>query len=72
MKSSSYVPQIIYTSRTHQQLKQVVGELKRFPFCVNMTVLSSREQTCVNVDLKELKGKDKGFECRKRLVNANQ
>ena len=61
MKSCSFIPPIIYTSRTHQQLKQVVGELKKFPFGINMTVLSSREQTCVNADLKQLKGKDKGF-----------
>lgn len=26
------IPQILYTSRTHQQLKQSISELKKFPY----------------------------------------
>jgi hypothetical protein len=28
----SDLPQILYTSRTHQQLKQTIFELKKFPY----------------------------------------
>lgn len=31
-------------------------------------MLSSREQSCVNTELKELGGRDKGFECRRRVA----
>ena len=39
---------IIYASRTHSQLSQVIGELKHSGYSINMTVMGSREQLCVN------------------------
>lgn len=38
---------VIYASRTHTQLSQLVGELKRLPYAPKMTVLASREKCCV-------------------------
>ncbi|KAH0786510.1 Fanconi anemia group J protein isoform X2 [Histomonas meleagridis] len=37
-----------YTSRTHQQLKQLVGELKKLPYHPQMTILASRKRICLN------------------------
>lgn len=39
---------IWYTSRTHTQLKQLVGELKKLPYRPQMTMLSSRKRICLN------------------------
>lgn len=52
-------PQIIYASRTHAQLKQVVGELNKLCYQVKLAILSSRDQSCANEDLKLLRGQDK-------------
>ena len=52
-------PQIIYASRTHAQLKQVVKELNTLCYKVKIAILGSRDQTCINNDLKQLKGPDR-------------
>ena len=39
---------IIYASRTHSQLQQVVRELKKTRYRPDMVVLGSREQMCIN------------------------
>ncbi|EAY21613.1 helicase, putative [Trichomonas vaginalis G3] len=44
---------IIYTSRTHTQLKQVISEYKRLPYKVQMTVLASRKRLCINDEVRE-------------------
>ena len=41
-------PSIIYASRTHSQLKQVMGELKRTAYAPRAVVLGSRAQLCAN------------------------
>lgn len=50
------LPTIIYASRTHSQLHQVMGELKRTSFArsVRTTVLSSRQQTCRHDVVKQI------------------
>lgn len=40
-------PKIFYTSRTHQQLKQIITEFKRLPYHPKMSVLSSRSNLCI-------------------------
>jgi regulator of telomere elongation helicase 1 len=47
---------IIYASRTHSQLAQVVGELKSTSYKPRMTVLGSRDQLCVHEKISKLKG----------------
>ena len=49
---------IIYASRTHAQLQQVVQELKRTAYAPNVVILGSRDQLCINDSLKSkhLKG----------------
>jgi Rad3-related DNA helicase len=61
-------PQIIYASRTHAQLKQVVNEINKLCYQVKIAILSSRDQACANEDLKLLRGQDKELECRLRIA----
>ncbi|XP_057679215.1 regulator of telomere elongation helicase 1 isoform X2 [Corythoichthys intestinalis] len=50
--SYSDVPQIIYASRTHSQLTQVVNELKNTSYKPKVSVLGSREQLCINPEVR--------------------
>ncbi|XP_051805609.1 regulator of telomere elongation helicase 1 isoform X2 [Acanthochromis polyacanthus] len=45
------VPKIIYASRTHSQLAQVINELKSSSYRPKVCVLGSREQLCINPDV---------------------
>uniref|UniRef100_A0A3P8S8A9 Regulator of telomere elongation helicase 1 n=1 Tax=Amphiprion percula TaxID=161767 RepID=A0A3P8S8A9_AMPPE len=45
------VPKIIYASRTHSQLAQVINELKNSSYRPKVCVLGSREQLCINPDI---------------------
>ncbi|CAN9508127.1 unnamed protein product [Ophioblennius macclurei] len=45
------VPKIIYASRTHSQLAQVINELKNTSYNPKMCVLGSREQLCINAEV---------------------
>lgn len=49
----SRVPTIIYASRTHSQLSQVVQELRNTRYRPLHAVLGSREQMCVNPKVKK-------------------
>lgn len=52
-KSTSRVPTIIYASRTHSQLSQVVRELRNTRYRPKHAVLGSREQMCVHPKVKK-------------------
>lgn len=41
-------PRIVFSSRTHSQLAQVIGELKATVYRPFMTVLGSRDQLCIH------------------------
>ncbi|TRY98694.1 hypothetical protein DNTS_004808 [Danionella cerebrum] len=47
----SDIPKIIYASRTHSQLTQVISELKNTSYRPKISVLGSREQLCINQDV---------------------
>lgn len=49
--------QIYFCSRTHSQLTQFIGEVKRTPFkeSIRTVPLASRQSLCVNPDVKKLK-----------------
>ena len=49
---SRRVPTIIYASRTHSQLSQVLSELRNTRYRPTHTVLGSREQMCVHPKVK--------------------
>ncbi|RZC50378.1 hypothetical protein C5167_018802 [Papaver somniferum] len=69
-KKQTGLPTIVYTSRTHSQLQQVIQELKRTNYRPKMTVLGSREQLCIHDDVQMLQGKAQTnachFICKKR------
>ena len=44
-------PKIIYCSRTHSQVAQMVASLKKTPYRPKMTVLGSRERLCIHKEL---------------------
>uniref|UniRef100_A0A8C5HDJ8 Regulator of telomere elongation helicase 1 n=1 Tax=Gouania willdenowi TaxID=441366 RepID=A0A8C5HDJ8_GOUWI len=52
-KQSYYtdIPKIIYASRTHSQLAQVINELKNTSYRPKVCVLGSREQLCINPEV---------------------
>ncbi|KAL7399549.1 hypothetical protein ABVT39_026292 [Epinephelus coioides] len=45
------LPKIIYASRTHSQLAQVINELKNTSYRPKVCVLGSREQLCINPEV---------------------
>ncbi|KAK9066251.1 hypothetical protein SSX86_013572 [Deinandra increscens subsp. villosa] len=60
---SSNLPTIVYTSRTHSQIRQVVQELKRTVYRPKMVVLGSREQLCIHPDVSLLHGRTQTNAC---------
>ncbi|CAK9111743.1 Regulator of telomere elongation helicase 1 homolog, partial [Durusdinium trenchii] len=58
-------PTIIYASRTHSQLSQVVNELKQTSYRPHLALLSSRENLCVHPEVR----KDKGINIRNACRN---
>ncbi|KAF8407028.1 hypothetical protein HHK36_006152 [Tetracentron sinense] len=71
--ASTGLPTIVYTSRTHSQLKQVIQELKRTNYRPKMGVLGSREQLCIHDEVRTLRGRAQTNAChalcRKRANN---
>ncbi|KAK9130870.1 hypothetical protein Sjap_011357 [Stephania japonica] len=57
-------PVIVYTTRTHSQLHQVIQELKRTNYRPKMGVLGSREQLCIHDEVKLFSGKAQNNACQ--------
>lgn len=51
LSQSASVPIILYASRTHTQISQVISELKSTSYKPNMIALGSRDQLCINTHL---------------------
>ena len=53
---SEYIkpPLIIYASRTHSQLSQVIGELRRTTYRPKIAIVGSRDQMCIHPNVREL------------------
>ena len=47
-------PKIVYASRTHSQLAQVINELKNTRYKPRICVLGSRDQLCINSEVNSL------------------
>ncbi|KAF8696773.1 hypothetical protein HU200_036406 [Digitaria exilis] len=71
----SQYPVIIYASRTHSQLRQVIKELKATSYRPKMAVLGSREQMCIHGEVSKLRGRAQNnachFLCKKRQCRHN-
>ena len=52
-RQNKFFGNIIYTSRTHSQISQVISELKKTCYQPRLAILSSREFSCVNTELKK-------------------
>lgn len=63
------LPRIIYMSRTHSQLKQVVRQLRMTVHRPTVCVLGSREQMCVHPDVRGKTGVEQ-VSCCQALVAA--
>ncbi|XP_067685021.1 Fanconi anemia group J protein homolog [Haliotis asinina] len=60
------IPRIYFGTRTHKQVAQIVRELKRTAYHdVNMTILGSREHTCVHPVVSKMANKNDG--CKELL-----
>lgn len=59
----SILPTIVYASRTHSQLRQVIQELKRTNYRPKMVVLGSREQLCIHEEVSLLQGRTQTNAC---------
>ena len=51
-KENKYFGSIIYTTRTHSQISQLIYELKKACYEPKIAILSSREFSCINKELK--------------------
>ena len=71
---------IIYCSRTHSQVAQMVTSLKQTPYRPRMAILGSRERLCIHKSIKprggssgeEVKGVNVNNECRARVRNTEK
>ncbi|XP_069135470.1 Fanconi anemia group J protein homolog [Argopecten irradians] len=60
------VPKIYFGTRTHKQITQIVRELKKTAYKeARMTILGSREHTCIHPSVSKMKGKNEG--CKELL-----
>ncbi|XP_062089395.1 regulator of telomere elongation helicase 1 homolog isoform X2 [Humulus lupulus] len=69
---SPNLPTIIYTSRTHSQIRQVIKELKRSSYRPKMVVLGSREQLCIHEQVSSLHGKAQSNACQMLRRNRDK
>nr|XP_054773588.1 Fanconi anemia group J protein homolog [Lytechinus pictus] len=62
------VPRIYFGTRTHKQIAQIIRELGRTAYkSVRMSILGSREHTCVHPEVSKSKNKNEG--CKELLDN---
>ncbi|XP_063815226.1 regulator of telomere elongation helicase 1 isoform X5 [Pseudophryne corroboree] len=68
----SDIPKIIYASRTHSQLTQVISELKHTSYRPKVSVLGSREQLCIHPEVKKQESNHvKVHMCRSKVSNRS-
>ncbi|XP_010631657.1 regulator of telomere elongation helicase 1 isoform X2 [Fukomys damarensis] len=66
------IPKIIYASRTHSQLTQVIGELRNTAYRPRVCVLGSREQLCIHPEVKKQESNHMQIHlCRKKVASRS-
>lgn len=72
-KEEQDVPTIIYCSRTHSQVAQMVASLQKTPYRPRITVLGSRERLCINQEIRQgQKGTSLNNLCRERKIETDK
>lgn len=66
------VTRVFYSSRTHAQLQQVMGELERLGTGCNSVILGSRKVYCVNDEVEKDKGVDHINERCREMVKEHR
>jgi len=66
---ASRAPVIIYATRTHSQVDQVIRELKLLDGAAKSTVLASRQHLCAHKSVRELKGAEQNQACSNLVRN---
>ncbi|CAL1537361.1 unnamed protein product, partial [Lymnaea stagnalis] len=67
-KARTKIPKIYFGTRTHKQVAQIVRELRKTQYSnVKMTILGSREHTCIHPEVSKMKAKNDGC---KELLNG--
>ena len=65
-KQKIYGGKILYTTRTHSQITQIIHELQKTCYRPRTAILSSRDNSCVNENVKhKLSGTILNIKCRK-------
>ena len=59
---------VIYLSRTHGQLSQVIRELRSTAYRPRISVLGSRQQLCVHPEVSKLRGAAQNCACQKLVA----
>ncbi len=59
---------IVYTSRTHSQLKQVLKELGKTCYRPRVSLIASRDQLCINDSLSDFGGRFKNIKCKEAVT----
>ncbi|XP_040103648.1 regulator of telomere elongation helicase 1 [Oryx dammah] len=66
------IPKIIYASRTHSQLTQVVSELRNTSYRPRVCVLGSREQLCIHPEVKKQESNHMQVHlCRRKVASRS-
>ncbi|KAJ8369653.1 hypothetical protein SKAU_G00096810 [Synaphobranchus kaupii] len=66
------IPKIIYASRTHSQLSQVISELKNTSYRPKVCVLGSREQLSIHPEvMKQESNHAKVYMCRSKVASRS-
>ncbi|XP_036039620.1 regulator of telomere elongation helicase 1 isoform X5 [Onychomys torridus] len=66
------IPKIIYASRTHSQLTQVISELRNTSYRPKVCVLGSREQLCIHPEVKKQESHHMQIHlCRKKVASRS-
>uniref|UniRef100_A0A8C3YH39 Regulator of telomere elongation helicase 1 n=1 Tax=Catagonus wagneri TaxID=51154 RepID=A0A8C3YH39_9CETA len=66
------LPKIIYASRTHSQLTQVISELRNTSYRPRVCVLGSREQLCIHPEVKKQESNHMQVHlCRKKVASRS-
>lgn len=66
------VPKVIYASRTHSQISQAIGELKRTSYnYMKAAVIGSRDQLCIHPDLAKESNANKIQMCKLKVTSRS-